>query len=252
MRRALAMLFLFILVLAGCGGDDDDATEAADTGPPATSTPEPDPTAEPAADPTATPEPAPDPTATPVPEPEPTATTAAEPEPTPEPQPTATPAETLPVSSVTVTLDSFYDFPNGTLPDGPLPFGPGEVRAWWYVEGDRYTVLYDGLSPDLAACPGNSVQLATGFDFVSNAALGDIDCSPSPTGIDNTADQGVVVCGPLVFYRTLIPADVTGTLFGTIEIYNDSLEGVGATSMAPTAPGEAAEIDLTAFDCQTG
>lgn len=158
--------------------------------------------------------------------------------------------ETLPVTSLTVTLDTFYDFPNGPLPGGELPFDPGEIRVWWYVEGDHYTVLYEGLSTDLAACPGNSIQLASGvFDFVSNASLGDIDCSASPTGIENSPDQGVVVCGPLVFYRTLIPADATGTLFGTVEIYDSELLGVGATSMAPTAPGQAAAIDLGSYGC---
>lgn len=235
--RSLTLCVL-IVVLAACGGsggDDGDASEPESSNTTTSTT-------------TATTEATTSTTATETTAAETTAveTTAAE---TTGDTAAAT-GDTLPASPVTATLDTFYDFPNGTLDGVTLPFSAGDVRAWWYIEGDFYTLLYQGLPADSSACPGNSLQLASGmFDFVSNAALGVIDCSPSPTGIENTADAGVVVCGTQVFYRTLIPADVTGALFASVEIYDAELNGIGATSMVATAPGQAPELDLSVYGC---
>ncbi|MDH3752277.1 MAG: hypothetical protein OEU32_00290 [Acidimicrobiia bacterium] len=158
-------------------------------------------------------------------------------------------APTLPATTVFAPLETTYDFAGGPPAPGTLPIAPGEVTARWYVEGDHYVVHYDGLDPGIPSCPGNSIQTTGGFESVSNASLAGLDCSALSTAVENSTSQGVAVCGDMVFYRTLIPADRTGTLFGSFEIVDADLNGVGATSMSPTAPGAAPEIDLAELGC---
>ena len=80
-------------------------------------------------------------------------------------------------------------------------------------------------------CPGNSIQTAAGFEHISNAPTERDACSGAPTLAGPAA--GARTCGDLVFYLTEIPTTAEGTLFGTVERYDDGVI-VGLTSTART------------------
>ena len=125
----------------------------------------------------------------------------------------------------------------------------GEVRAQWYQAGGFYVVVYEGLDLDSSGplCPGNSIQLPSGaFEFVSNAPTEGADCSTFPT-LSSDPDVGPLVCQGVVSYRTAIPSDQQGNLFGTIERPVDG--GImGLSSITPTAAG-VPEIDIALLSC---
>ena len=120
-----------------------------------------------------------------------------------------------------------------------------DVTVDWYGGDETYVVVYRGL--DLEAlgplCPGNSVETSPGaFEHVSNAPTEDGACEGSPT------DEGEVeVCddGTLV-YTTLIPTDSEGTLYGTIDVYEDGAFSVSATSTVDADPAAPAFDEATA------
>lgn len=127
-----------------------------------------------------------------------------------------------------------------------LPFPANSVSVHWYRSDGFYVVTYGGLAPELAVCPGNSIQTSTGFEHVSNAPLAGADCSFAPVVAE--APNGVVTCNRMVSYVTLIPADTEGALFGTVEVMTDGV-GVGLTSQVVADPASIPEIGREVIDC---
>ncbi len=127
-----------------------------------------------------------------------------------------------------------------------LPFPANSVSVHWYRSDGFYVVTYGGLAPELAVCPGNSIQTSTGFEHVSNAPLAGADCSFAPVVAE--APNGVVTCNRMVSYVTLIPADTEGALFGTVEVMTDGV-GVGLTSQVVADPASIPEIGREIIDC---
>lgn len=207
MVRLAVILAALALALAGCGGDGDEAAPPADTGTTAPSTTEADTTTEGAA------------------------------------------AGVIPETPLAATLDQTYKVAADGSPGIPtpneLPVQPGSVEAWWYVSGDRYVVLYAGVSltDTEPFCPGNSIQIGSAFENISNSPTGQGGC-PGRLGENLAgAGAGVQACGPLLLYVTEIPADAEGTLYGSIEALRGT-DLVGLTSSVATADGEAPEIEL--------
>ena len=163
---------------------------------------------------------------------------------------TALPRPELPETPVVAVLEQPYAF-DGSMPDMTLlPAQPGEAVAHWYRAGPVYAVVYDGLSPDAPACPGNSAQTTAGFDFVSNAAVAGMSCDVLWPFVESNASQGVQVCGGLVSYLTLIPSDLAAVLYASIELPVDEVGGVGIGSAVPVAdPTVVPEIDPAVLAC---
>lgn len=92
----------------------------------------------------------------------------------------------------------------------------------------------------------------TGSDFehVSNAELPNASCPDFGTRIENTDTQGVQLCAGVVSYLTLIPSDVAGTFFASIEKPVPEVGGVGLTGMVAIAdPSVVPEVDPSALSC---
>jgi hypothetical protein len=189
------------------------------------------------------------PTNTPEPPPE-----AADTEAPPPPEPTDTPEPVMmPVSMVSAPLGegefnqyrvSLPGFQPLDFEEGDLPAAPGSVTANWFTSGGFYVVGYYGL--DLAAsgplCPGNSIMSGGAFQNVTNAPTEEGACEGFPTLTDDP-DVGPVACHGTLFYRTAIPSNLQGTLFGTLEMLDADGNLVGITSQAESSP-EMLEIDL--------
>lgn len=224
MKRLMVLLALGVFLLAACG-DSDDGDDA---------TSEPDPTAtEAASDPTSAP--------TDAPTEEPTAA------PTEEPMddgPDARPAST----AAAALTQSYNSAAGGSYDPAVMGFASGDVEAQWYQADGFYVVVYAGLDLDATGplCPGNSIQTATGFEFISNSPTDGADCSTFPT-ISSDPEVGTLVCQGVVSYRTAIPATTEGVLYGTIE---RPVEGgiMGITGIAPTSAG-VPEIDISLLSC---
>ncbi len=154
----------------------------------------------------------------------------------------------FPETPVATFLSQAYLFGSeqGPAAADQLPFPVDTVTAHWYQSDGFYVVVYGALAPEQALCPGNSIQTASGFEFVSNAPLGGADCSFAPVLAE--APNGVVTCNRVVSYVTLIPAGTEGTLFGTVEVMTDGL-GVGLTSQVVADPATMPEIDRSLIDC---
>ncbi len=85
------------------------------------------------------------------------------------------------------------------------------ASAYWYTAGDTYAVVYTGVDPAEVGlvCPGNSIELTAGFDFVSNVALEEGDCADITTDPNASAQ----LCGDsVIVYTTIIPTDSEGLL----------------------------------------
>lgn len=220
MKRLLILLALGALILAACSSSDDDDDGAAERAPTAT---------EAASSPTAAPTAA-----------APTATEA----PANEGGPAARPATT---AAATLT-QSYNSAPGGTFDPAVMGFASGDVEAQWYRADGFYIVVYEGLDLDATGplCPGNSIQTATGFVFVSNAPTEGADCSTFPT-LSADPDVGALVCQGVLSYRTAIPSTTEGNLFGTIE---RPVEGgfMGITGVTPTS-AEVPEVDASLLSC---
>lgn len=216
LRRLVALVAIVLLAVA-CGGDDGGSDGAA--------TPDPPSEAE---------------TEEPV-----------EPEPEPEPEP-AEEQSGLPETPVVAVADRAADFSGAEAHLDTLPVQPGEVEAHWYRAGATYAVVYVGLDPSVNACPGNSIQLATGaFEFVSNAELPGGSCPDFPTRIENTDTEGVKVCDGVVSYLTRIPVSEVGVLYAGIETQG-AVAGTGAgvySMVAIDDPTTASEIDPAVLAC---
>jgi hypothetical protein len=232
--RKLTLAITIAVIATSCGGSDESsstdsaepAANALATDPPATDPPATDP---PATDPPVTDPPATDPPAT---------------------DPPAADPPDLPPTPVVAALDRAYIFSGGEPAPGEAPAEPGEVEAHWYSSGDVLAVVYVGLSADIDACPGNSLRLADGFDFVSNAPLPNGACDDFPTLIENSADQGVQLCAGRVGYLSLIPTGSTGTLFASVERPTPDDDGVGVTGLIElTDPSILPEITKDQLAC---
>jgi hypothetical protein len=192
------------LILSGCGGDSgtgDDATTAAATTQATTTT-----TTAAATTTTAAP----------------TTTTAAAPTTT-----EAAAAGVVPDPTSGATL----------VPGSPENITAGDVFVYWYRDSvaGNYVVLYTGPgiagAEGLGLCPGNSIA-APGFMHISNTPVEDGSCDGFPT---ETAS--VQVCsGDVWIYRTAIPGDLEGTLFGSLEWTSTDGSIKGLTSQFPTSP----------------
>ena len=177
--------------------------------------------------------------------------------PTPEPTPTEE-MIMLPVSMVSGVLgEGEFNQYKVSLPgmapldfeESDLPALPGSVTANWFTSGGFYVVGYYGL--DLAAsgplCPGNSIMTGGSWLHVSNAPTEEGACEGFPT-LTTDPDVGPIDCHGTLFYRTAIPSDLQGTLFGTLEMLDPDGNLVGITSQAESNP-EMLEIDLSEM-CQ--
>jgi len=172
------------------------------------------------------------------------------------PEPTATEEMVMmPVSMVSAPVgegdfNSYKVSLPGLAPlefeESELPAAPGTVTANWFTSGGFYVVAYYGL--DLAAtgplCPGNSILAGGGWLHVSNAPTEEGACEGFPTLTDDP-DVGPIICHGELFYRTAIPSDLQGTLFGTLEMLDADGNLVGITSQAESTT-EMLEIDLEA------
>ena len=197
-----------------------------------------------------------EPTEEKVPEPPPDAT-ATLPPPTPEPTPTEEPVM-LPVSMVSAPVGEGefnqyrIELP-GMMPlefeESDLPALPGTVTANWFTSGGFYVVAYYGLDLEASGplCPGNSILSGGNFQYISNAPTGEGACEGFPTLTDDP-EVGPIACHGTLFYRTAIPSDLQGTLFGTIEMLDADGALVGITSQAEST-AEMLEIDLVEI-CQ--
>ena len=181
--------------------------------------------------------------------------------PTPEPIATATKEPEpvmLPVSMVSAPLGEGelnqykVELP-GFMPidfeEGDLPAPPGMVTANWFTSGGFYVVAYFGLDLEASGplCPGNSILSGGNFQHISNAPTEDGACEGFPTLTDDP-DVGPMDCHGTLFYRTAIPSDLQGTLFGTLEMLDEDGNLAGITSQAESTT-EMLEIDL-ATTCQ--
>ena len=177
--------------------------------------------------------------------------------PTPEPTATEEPVM-LPVSMVSATLGEGefntykVELPNFMPMDfeeSELPAPPGTVYANWFTSGGFYVVGYYGLDLEVsgALCPGNSIMTGGTWLHISNAPTEDGACEGFPT-LTEDPEVGPVDCHGTLFYRTAIPSDLQGTLYGTIEMLDADGNLVGITSQAESTT-EMLEIDLAAT-CQ--
>ena len=179
--------------------------------------------------------------------------------PPPTPEPTATEEIVmLPVSMVSATLGEGefnqykVELPNFMPVDfeeSELPALPGTVTANWFTSGGFYVVAYYGLDLEVsgALCPGNSILTGGNWQHISNAPTAEGACEGFPT-LTEDPDVGPVDCHGTLFYRTAIPSDLQGTLYGTIEMLDADGNLVGITSQAESTT-EMLEIDLAAT-CQ--
>jgi hypothetical protein len=93
----------------------------------------------------------------------------------------------------------------------------GDVFLYWYREdGGNYVAVYAGPgiagAEGQALCPGNSIATPS-FEFISNTPVEDGSCEGF-----NTDTASVQVCsGDVWLYRSAIPGDTQGTLFGSLE-----------------------------------
>ena len=180
-----------------------------------------------------------------------------DPPPTPEPTATEEPVM-LPVSMVSAPLgEGDFNAYKLTWPgmtpldfeDSELPALPGEVTANWFTSGGFYVVAYYGLDLENAGplCPGNSILTGSGWVHVSNAPTAEGACENFTTLTDDP-EVGPVDCHGTLFYRTAIPSELQGTLFGTIEMLDADGNMLGITSQAEST-ADMLEIDLAEF-CQ--
>jgi len=197
------------------------------------------------------------PSVAPTPAPPPTATATATPAPTPSPIPTPAPtvAGTFPPTVLVATLDIAYD--STGAPFDPAKLGgiaAGQVQAFWYRTESFYVVVYAtvDLSTTGGLCPGNSIQTAIGYQFVSNAPTAPGAC----TGEESTLASppvGVRFCTSLApgafAYLTAIPATTEGVLYASIEKPQADGSIVGVTGRAATSAGPAPQVDLGALGC---
>ncbi len=222
----LAVFASLAIVLAACGSSDDDSS--------VTVTPDTDATV--ATEPSAEDPPADD-TVDP-------ATDAAAAEPTspptdPPPPATDPPATDPPATDPATVADG--QIPENTSgwvlqPYAGADITSGPVNIYWYrgANGGNYIALYTGpgiaAAAGLGLCPGNSIA-TTSFMHISNAPSepGACDGFPTDVGRVQVCDHGIWI------YDTMIPGDLEGTLFGSLE-WNSDAGITGLTSQVEATP----------------
>jgi len=161
---------------------------------------------------------------------------------------TAAPTTTVPATTTTAPAG-----PVGMIPDPPtgvtlVPYADenitaGDVFLYWYREdaAGNYLAIYAGPgiagAEGLALCPGNSIAVPD-FRNISNTPVEDGSCEDFPT--DTSSVQ--VCSGGVWIYRTAIPADLEGTLFGSLEWTSADGSVKGLTSQFVAIP------DLPTFE----
>lgn len=155
----------------------------------------------------------------------------------------------LPDSALAAPLTDTYDRSGAPVTDETLPVPAGSVIARWLQSDGVYVVYYDGLDVSVTGplCPGNSIETAAGFDFVSNAPTGEGACSTATTLVPPPV--GVRLCGDDVLYVTDIPVETEGMLYGTIERFREDGTIIGLTSQVAADIVAAPEVDLSS--CET-
>jgi len=119
-------------------------------------------------------------------------------------------------------------------PYSPNPIVDGEVKVYFdNGTDDTMIAIYHGpgLADPTGLCPGNSL-FSGSFQFVSNAPITDGACEGFTTDVGS-----VRLCsGNVWLYRTNIPNDSVGDLYGSVEILTDAgFEGL--TAVATNTPG---------------
>ena len=207
------------LLAVGCGGGDDETSATPTLVPSAT-----------AQAPTAT---VPRATATAIP-----------PTPAPTPTPEGFYLPDTPVAALMLDGYAVRDAEEITYLTTDLPIIAGTAAAFWYQAMGRYVVVFDGL--DLAAtgpiCPGASIETDGGFAYVSNGPTAAGACDGAPTLAQTPA--GPYICDGFLAYVTEIPAGTEGSLYGTLETYDDGTI-YGITSRTRGDASTAPEIDMT-------
>ncbi|HYF46996.1 MAG TPA: hypothetical protein VD926_12340 [Acidimicrobiales bacterium] len=149
-------------------------------------------------------------------------------------------------SPVAGTLEEAYG-----APDADPIVEPGTAGVQWYAGAGTWVAVFIGLDLEGLGplCPGTSVETGPGtFLHVSNTPTEDGACE----GFTNP-EATVRRCGEVLVYETLIPLDVEGTLYGSVERAADGgIEGI--TSRAEADPGQAPDIDpqAPAYDSPAG
>jgi hypothetical protein len=111
----------------------------------------------------------------------------------------------------------------------------GDVFLYWYRDAvaGSYLALYTGPgvagAEGMSLCPGNSIATPD-FMHISNTPVEDGSCEGFPT--DTASIQ--VCSGGVWIYRTAIPGDLEGTLFGSLEWRADDGTIKGLTSQFTT------------------
>lgn len=161
---------------------------------------------------------------------------------------TSTTTTTAPSTTTTQAPDAQGMIPD---PDSGVTLVPysdenittDDVYLYWYRDAadGNYLAVYAGPgiagSEGLALCPGNSIA-APDFAHVSNTPVEAGSCEGFPTEA-----ASIQVCsGSVWIYRTAIPGELEGTLYGSLEW--NSADGTikGLTSQFETAP------DLPTFE----
>ncbi len=185
----------------------------------------------------------------------PTEAPTASPSATPALTPTPTASETFPATPVVATLNIAYD--STGAPFDPTKLGgitAGQVQAFWYRSGGSYVVVYAtvDLSKTGPLCPGNSIETANGFEFISNAPTAPNACKGEEPTLA-TPPVGVRLCTSLASrafaYLTAIPATSEGVLYASVERAEADGSIVGITGRAATTAGPAPEVDLDELGC---
>ena len=235
MKRFGSLVFVMALVAAACGGTNDDTTTTAEAADASTTTQATTTTTQ--------------------------ATTTTTQSPTTTTEATTTTTEAIagpadrPATGITAVLGAdplngtYYNIGTGGYDPAVMGIEAGGGTAEWYRTEGFFLVYFDGIdTADTGPlCPGASIATATAFEFVSNAPSEGADCSGFITLQDDPAVRALE-CNGSIAYRTAIPEDAIGFLFGTLE---KPVGGgiMGITSFVDNTTGEIPEVDSAIFEC---
>ncbi len=150
----------------------------------------------------------------------------------------------FPETPLTAPLDQTYGANGAAFDEAAFGLAPDSLTAAWYRAGDRWAVHYRGLDSAGAngKCPGNSIETASGFEYVSNSPYGALACSVF-TGLVLPPGSLYLCASTAVVYVSEIPIDAEGTLYGSLEqgLTDGSIQGATSTVVADAAV--APEID---------
>jgi hypothetical protein len=163
------------------------------------------------------------------------------------------PAGALEASPVVAVLDIDYEVDGQGNPRQPtadeLPVPDGAVEAHWYRGVHVWVALFGGWSLEDTGplCPGTSLQVGNEFDHLTNSPTEPGDpCEDHPDIVLAGEGSGVRICGDLVLYISEIPLDAEGTLFASVERYQEDGAIVGLTGSVAADADAAPPIDAEA------